>query len=280
MRHRRIGNSEDSQFTAEEIEIAGILILFGFYSERPFLQWGAKRKRSASQRDESSATHNSKRSLLEISASENDYELEHGSMAMAPPPPPACRLPSISCLNSKNVKAKNLPRKRAPKRKTHRELMEMVDDLSLENSRLIKAVEQMRKTNQDLKDCNIYMKSELALYLDQRQEKNMSYTSRPSSSDSDTREETETPTTSDDFQRCDKHEHFEIFSGGSALVLAYDKPHSLGRPMYPCSPESSFGVEKDGAMFSSKDTVYSGFIDLNVPDEVLYNTNVSNDLHD
>lgn len=256
MRRRKIGNSEDSPFTDNEIEVAGILILFPLYSERQFLQWGAKRRRSAIQRDESSATHNSKRSLFEISASENDYELEQGAMAMAPPPPPACCLPSISCPSSKNVKAKNHPRKRAPKKKTHKELMEMVDDLSLENSRLIKAVEQMRKTNQDLKDCNIYMKSELALYLDQRQEKNMTYTSRPSSSHSDTREKTETPTTSDDFQRCDKHDHFEIFSGNSAVVLTYDKPQSLGIPMYPYSPESSFGVEKDGAMFSSKDTVY------------------------
>jgi hypothetical protein len=38
----------------------------------------------------------------------------------------------------------------------HRELKEIVADQSLENARLIKEVEQMRKTHQGLKDCNDY----------------------------------------------------------------------------------------------------------------------------
>lgn len=66
--------------------------------------------------------------------------------------------------------------------------------------------------------------------------------------------------------------------------------------MYPRSPESSFGSEKDGAI-PTKDTVCSGFLDLNTPGEALlaansgfldlntpheflFATDISNDLHD
>lgn len=153
MKRSRIGISEDSEFTADEIEVAGTITYFRHYW-RLFLQWGSKRRRSTLQRDKSSATHNSKLlhrrddSPLYISARENGYELEHG-------------LQPISCPNAKNVKAKNQPRKKAPKKKKHRELTETVVELTLENARLIKEVEKMSKTNQYLKNCNANMKSQV-----------------------------------------------------------------------------------------------------------------------
>ena len=49
--------------------------------------------------------------------------------------------------------------------------------------------------------------------------------------------------------------------------------------MYPCSPESSFVPEKDGAM-PTKVIGPLGFLDLKSPDEALFGTNISNDLHD
>jgi len=111
----------------------------------------------------------------------------------------------------------------------------------------------MRKKYQGLKDCNFNLNSQLALCLDQRQEQNMPYTYRPSSSHSDTRQKTETTTSCDNFQRCDEHANFEIFSGSSALVWAYDKLHRRGRPMYACSPEFSVVFEKDSTI-PTKDT--------------------------
>jgi len=170
------------------------------------------------------------------------------------------------------VKAKNRPRKRASKKKTHRELTETVVELSLEQTRLLKEVEKTRKTNQDLKDFNVYMKSQLALCLEQRQEQNMPYTSWSSPCDSDTRQKTETTASCDDFQRCYEREHFEKCSGSSALGSAYDKPQRHGRLLYPCSPESSFGSKKDGAM-PTKDTGCSGFLDLNTPAKALFGPN-------
>lgn len=263
MKHSRIEIYEDSQFTADEIEVADILILFCYSTKRLVPQWGTKRRRSTIQGKESSATHYSQRRPFVISASENDYELEHGAMALAPPSPPTQRLPRTSRLNSENVIAKNRPRKRAPKKKTYRELTQMMEEETLENSRLIKGVEQLTKTIQDLKDCH----AQLALCLQKSQEQNNPCTSRPSSSYSDTRRETETATSCDDFQRCDVHEN----SSSSALVSAYDKSHRLGRAMFACSPESSFGFEKDGAM-PTQDTVCSGFHDLNVSDESFFDT--------
>jgi len=276
MKRSRIGISEDSQFTADEIEVAGIITCFHHYW-RLFLRWGAKRRRYAIRRDESSATHNSKL-LPRRNESENDYELRHGGMAMAPPP--ERRLSPISRPNSKNVRAKNRPGKRAPKKKTPKELGETVDELSVENARLIKEAEQMRKIRQGLEDYNVYLKSYLTLYLEQGKEQNMPYTyPASSSSHSDTRQKTETTASCDDFQCCDEHGHFEKCSGSSALSSAYDKPKRLGRLMYPCSLESSFGFEKDDAM-PTKDIVCSGFLDQNTLDEALFGTNISNDLHD
>jgi hypothetical protein len=46
---------------------------------------------------------------------ENDYELQHGGMTMAPPP--ERRLPTTSRPNSKDVRANNRPGKRVPKKK-------------------------------------------------------------------------------------------------------------------------------------------------------------------
>lgn len=295
MKRSKIGISEDPQFADEEIEVAGIITCFRHYW-RLFLRWGSKRKRSAFQRDENSATDNSILSPLDISVSENHYELENGGMAMASPPPPVRRLQPTSCPNSRNVRGKNRPRKRVTKKKTHKELTETLVELSLENARLIKEVEQMRKTSQDLKDCNVIMESQLALGFEQRQQQNMPYTSWSSSSGLDTRQKTEIVASCGDFQRCDEHEHFEKCSGSSDLVSAYDKLQRLGRTVYPCSSEASFGSQKDGAI-PTKDTVCSGyldlntpneslfgansgFLDLNTPNESLFGTNISDDLHD
>jgi len=276
MKHRRIRISEHSQFTADEIEVAGIIILFCYSSKKLCLQWGTKRRRSNIKGKETSVTHYSKRSPFAISASENNNQPEHDTMGMATPSPPTRRLSRTSHPNSKNAMAKNRHRKRAPKKKTHRELTEMAAELTLEHSRLIKEVEQWRTRIQDFKDCNAYIKSQLKLRLKQRQEQNMPYTS---SCPSDTRQETETATSCDEFQRCDEQENSEIFSGSSALASAYDKSHGLRRAMYACSPQSSFGFEKDGAM-PTQDTVCSGFLDMNVLDESLFNSNISNELRD
>jgi hypothetical protein len=280
MKRSRVGISEDSQFTADEIEAAGIITRFHFYwrlslqrwSKRTlFLQWGSKRRRSAIQREESSGICNSKL-FPKRDERENDYELQHRGMGMAPPP--ERRLPPTSRPNSKNVITKNRPRRRAPKKKTRKELTEKANELPLENATLITEVEQMRKTRQVLKDYNVYLKSKLALCLEHWQEKTMPRISRPSSSShSDTGQKTKT-----DFQIYDEHGHFEKSSGSSALGSTYDKPQRLGRPMYPCSSESSFVFEKDGAM-PTKDTVCSCFLDPNAPDETLLGTNISNDLH-
>lgn len=51
----------------------------------------------------------------------------------------------------------------------------------------------------------------------------------------------------------------------SDLGFAYEKPQRLGRKMYPCFVESSFGFEKDVVM-PIKDTGYSTFLDLNTLD--------------
>jgi hypothetical protein len=160
MKHSRIEISEDSQITAEVIEAAHILIQLYHDRKGLFLQWGAKRSRYEQNPFHTSAT-------------------------------PASRL------NSKKVIAKKRPRERAPKKLTKPELKEMVDKLSLEHSILIKEAEQMRKKYQGLKDCNFNLNSQLALCSDQRQEQNMPYTYRPSSSQSDTRQKTETTTSCD-----------------------------------------------------------------------------------
>lgn len=122
----------------------------------------------------------------------------------------------------------------------------------------------MSKTNQYLKNCNANMKSQLTFCLEPRQEHNVPYTSSSSLSNSDTRQKTETNASCDDFQRCDEHEHFDKCSGSSVLGSEYDKAQRHGKLMYPCSPESSFGSKKDGAI-PTNDTVCSGFLDLNTP---------------
>lgn len=273
MKRSRAGISEDSYFTTDEIEVAGIITCFHHYW-RLFLQWGAKCRRSAFRREESRGTHNSK--LFPVrNENERDGELQHGGMAIAQSPERRLSLTS-SHLNSKNARTKNRPKKREPKKKTHRELTEKVDELSLEKATLIEEVEQVRKRRQVLKDYSMYLKSELALCLEQWQEQNVPYISHPPSSfHSDTSEKTETVTSCDDFQIYDEHGDFEKYSGSSALGSIHGKPQRLGRPMYPCSSESSFVVENDGAV-PTKDTVCSGFHVLNVPDE---GTNISNDQH-
>lgn len=265
MKRNRAGISEDSHFTTDEVEVADIITCFHHYW-RLFLQWGAKCRRSAFRREESRGTHNSK--LFPVSnENESDGELQHGGMAITPSPEQ--RLPLTSHpWNSKNAGTKNRPRKREPKKKTHRELTEEVDDLSLEKTRLIKELEQVRKRRQVLKDYNVYRKSELALCLEQWKEQNMPYLSQPSSSSySDTRQKTETVTSCGDFQIYDEHGHFEKCFGSSALDSIHDN--------YPCSSESSFVVEKDGAV-PTKDTVCSDFLGLNVQDEY---PNISNNHH-
>jgi len=95
---------------------------------------------------------------------------------------------------------------------------------------------------------------QLAFCLEPRQEHNVPYTSSSSPSNSDTRQKAETNASCHDFQRCDEHEHFDKCSGSSVLGSEYDKAQRHGKLMYPCSPESSFGSKKDGAI-PTKDIV-------------------------
>ena len=83
MKRSRIGISEDSEFIVDKIEVTGIITCFCHYW-RLFLKWGKKCRRSTLQRDKNSATHTSKllprrdEIWLDMSARENNYELEHG----------------------------------------------------------------------------------------------------------------------------------------------------------------------------------------------------------
>ncbi|XP_057845289.1 uncharacterized protein LOC131054724 isoform X3 [Cryptomeria japonica] len=165
-------------FTAEEMEVADALLML-CHLDCFLVRWAVKRRRSAIARDglsDTRPTHQSKLAnrspltALGLSWSESD---EFDERAGGPPP------------SSNETSVKNVCRRRLPKKKTHKELKEMVNTLSSEKSTLKKEEEQLMKTYHELQEQNHHLKSQLAACLNQRREQKLLSTPQPTSSSSD-----------------------------------------------------------------------------------------------
>ncbi|XP_059076158.1 uncharacterized protein LOC131054690 [Cryptomeria japonica] len=156
----------DNDFTAEEMEAVDALLrlchLGCFY-----VHWAVKRRRSAIARDVF-----------------NDTQIKHQFTLPNKNPLTALGLWAGGLRpSSKDMAVKHVSRRRLPKKKTHKELKEMVNTLLSEKSRLKKEEEQLMKTYQELKKWHYHLKSKLAARLDQRQEQKLLSTPQPTSSD-------------------------------------------------------------------------------------------------
>ncbi|XP_057845249.2 uncharacterized protein LOC131054707 isoform X2 [Cryptomeria japonica] len=244
-------------FTAEEMEAADALLrlchLGCFY-----VQWAVKRRRSAIARggfSDTRITHQSKlanrspSTPLGLSWSESDEFDER-----------AGGLPSSS--------------------KTHKELKEMVNTLSLEKSRLKKEEEQLMKTYQELREWNHHLKTELAARLNQRQEQKLLSTPQPTSSDRGSSHGTEAFVSVDDSSRHNELNSSDHFVGTFALSTVHDEPLHVGVPIYPHEIESSSGSENGDSSRPTKDpSCLLGLPDLNAPTEAMCDT-VPNGFHE
>lgn len=253
-----IDEEDDDDFTAEEMEVADIMVCFRHWSRALIVQWGAKRKRSGIYRDKNSETHNahsfklSPVSPLCLSWSEEAEEFEY------------CGDHS----NSKSGRVRKTARRRAPKKKTHRELKEMVNTLSLEGERLKKEEQVLLKTYRELQNRNEHLKSQLALCLDHRQEQKLLSTPQHTSSDQDSGHRTET--SFNDSPTPNEHDSFENYVSRLALGLPCHEPQSVGGPTRSYSPGCSSESEKGEFSRSTKDPLCClGIPDLNAPSESL-----------
>ncbi|XP_057845222.1 uncharacterized protein LOC131054680 isoform X2 [Cryptomeria japonica] len=216
----------DNAFTAEEMEAAdGLLRLLGCF----FVQWAVKRRRSALTRGGFSDTciteqsKPAKRNPLTAAFGLSWSESDAGGL------PPS----------SKDMSVKNVSRRRLPKRKTHKELKEMVNTLSSEKSRLKKEEEHLMKTYQELREWNHLLKSQLGAHLDQRQQQNLLSIPQPTSSER-----------------------------GTSHV--YDESLHVGVSLYPHELESSSGSEnRDYSKPTKNPSCFLGPSNLNAPTEAM-----------
>jgi len=257
-RNSRIDDDYGDEFTAEEMEVADIMVCFRHWSRALIVQWRVKRRRSRIFRDKNSETHNghnfklSPISPLCLSWSEEAEEFEY------------CGDHS----NSKSGRLRKAARRMAPKKKTHRELKEMVNALSLEGERLKKEEQEWLKTYRELQNWNDRLKSQLALCLDHRQEQKLLSTPQHTSSDQDSGHKTET--SFNDSPTPNEHDSFENNVSTLALGLPCHEPQSVGRPTRSYSPGCSSESEKGEFSRSTKDPFCClGIPDLNAPSESL-----------
>lgn len=257
-RNNRIDEEEDDEFTAEDMEVADIMVCLRHWSRALIVQWGAKRRRSGIFRDKNSETHNahsfkhSPVSPLGLSWSEEAEEFE------------CCG----DHLNSKGERVRKAARRRAPKKKTHRELKEMVNALTLEGERLKKRMQDLLKTYRELQNRNEHLKSQLACCLDHGQEQKQLSTPQHASSEQDSGHRTET--SFNDSPTPNEHDSFENYVSTLALGIRCPEPQSVGRPTGSYSPGCSSESEKVEFSRSTKDPLcFSGIPDLNTPSESL-----------
>ncbi|XP_057845219.1 uncharacterized protein LOC131054680 isoform X1 [Cryptomeria japonica] len=247
----------DNAFTAEEMEAAdGLLRLLGCF----FVQWAVKRRRSALTRGGFSDTciteqsKPAKRNPLTAAFGLSWSESDAGGL------PPS----------SKDMSVKNVSRRRLPKRKTHKELKEMVNTLSSEKSRLKKEEEHLMKTYQELREWNHLLKSQLGAHLDQRQQQNLLSIPQPTSSERGTSHGTETFSSVDDSSNHKKHDSPDNFVGTLALSTVYDESLHVGVSLYPHELESSSGSEnRDYSKPTKNPSCFLGPSNLNAPTEAM-----------
>lgn len=257
-RNNRIDEEEDDEFTAEEMEVADIMVCFCHWSRALIVQWGAKRRRSGIFRDKNSETHNahsfklSPVSPLGLSWSEEAEEFE------------CCG----DHTNSKGGRVRKAARRRAPKKKTYRELKEMANALTLEGEKLKKEEQERLKIYWELQTRNEHLKSQLAFCLDRRQEQKQFSTPQHASSEQDSGHRTET--SFNDSPRANEHDSLENNVSTLALGVPCPEPQSVGRPTGSYSPGCSSESDKVEFSRSTKDLLcFSGIPDLNAPSESL-----------
>lgn len=261
------------EFTAEEMEAANALLTL-CHLDCFLVKWAVKRRRSAIARggfSDACITHQAKlanrspSTPLGISWSESD-EFDERAGGLQP--------------SSKDMSVKNVPRRRLPKKKTHKELKEMVNTLSLEKSRLKKDEEQMMKTYQELQEWNYHLKSQLAAHLNQRHEQRLLSASQPLSSDRGSSHGTETFVSVDDTSRRTEHNSADYFVGTLALSTVYDEPLHSAVSLYAHEFESSSGSENgDSSRPPKGSSCLVGLPDLNAPTEAIGDV-ASNGFHE